>query len=408
MAVLNFPWSRTVYDLRLGTIRESRSGLADYLYRTDDRWAVLRPKPKVEFIPPTPYRRVIEQGHPTHQYIWFNIVTQHQQERYSNYRYRTIHDGPFRQGYTPVDNAVSWKQPPPEVIEGANNKALRHLKGNKASLGLAFAERRKTAKHINDSVKSLIRAIRAVKRGDLRSATRALRAQHRGKDTTPSVEFSKRWLELQYGWRPLIGDVSDTISALNERDAADPQRYTVAAIGKYGKSFEELVHRPTPAPLGGQLGITSTRKQSDFYFCKYRVDAYVKNDLIGALNEFGFIDAGAIAWELVPWSFVADWFLPVGKYLDLITATSGLAFRAGSVTLVHEFNRSIQYDHPIATGGYKIIESQFDVQPSDYRRFEMRREVIYDFPVPMISRSKDPLRGLRVMNAVALLRSQFN
>jgi hypothetical protein len=36
-----------------------------------------------------------------------------------------------------------------------------------------------------------------------------------------------------------------------------------------------------------------------------------------------------LAWELIPLSFVVDWFLPVGKYLDSLNATKGITFLDG-------------------------------------------------------------------------------
>jgi hypothetical protein len=36
------------------------------------------------------------------------------------------------------------------------------------------------------------------------------------------------------------------------------------------------------------------------------------------LNSFGFLTPELVAWELLPFSFVADWFIPIGTYLEAL------------------------------------------------------------------------------------------
>lgn len=408
LKVRSEPFSWKGYRTQNGNriVEKRQSGTHPYAYiQNDTPVSTRRPKPKEDFIPPTPYQRIIYTGTPTHQYCFINAIQVSAGN--PNAFFELEYVGPYRAGITPVDNSLVYEAVPAFVNNGANNKALANLKNGKTSMGLAFAERRKTATHVNDTIRSIARAVSAVKRGDMRSATRALKAQHRGKDTTASVEFSKRWLEIQYGWRPLIGDVSDAVQALNERDAADPQRYTVSAIGKFNHTTDVTVHRAA-GPIYRGFELSSERVQTTRHFSKHRVDAFVDNAFLGELNNFGFLDAASIAWEVVPWSFVADWFLPVGKYLDLITATAGLNFRSGSVSHVHEINRTISHSLECDTRSYRPVSQSVGFLPCNSRRFELRRSVMSSFPTPSLSLSKDPMRGLRVMNAVALLRSKFN
>jgi hypothetical protein len=39
-----------------------------------------------------------------------------------------------------------------------------------------------------------------------------------------------------------------------------------------------------------------------------------------------------VAWELVPYSFVVDWFLPIGSWINSLDATIGFEFRGISQT----------------------------------------------------------------------------
>jgi hypothetical protein len=37
---------------------------------------------------------------------------------------------------------------------------------------------------------------------------------------------------------------------------------------------------------------------------------------LNSWGSFGLLNPAAVAWELLPFSFVVDWFLPVGRYLE--------------------------------------------------------------------------------------------
>lgn len=47
--------------------------------------------------------------------------------------------------------------------------------------------------------------------------------------------------------------------------------------------------------------------------------------------RFGLVNPLEVAWELLPFSFVADWFLPIGGYLNAMDAPFRFDHRGGSV-----------------------------------------------------------------------------
>lgn len=53
---------------------------------------------------------------------------------------------------------------------------------------------------------------------------------------------------------------------------------------------------------------------------------FVENPNLHRATTLGLTNPAAIAWELVPFSFVVDWFIPIGNFLNSWTDFLGLRF----------------------------------------------------------------------------------
>ena len=58
----------------------------------------------------------------------------------------------------------------------------------------------------------------------------------------------------------------------------------------------------------------------------------VHNQNLLLANRLGIINPQTWLWDNVPWSFVVDWWLPVGSFLSNLTALVGLTLDGASVT----------------------------------------------------------------------------
>lgn len=47
------------------------------------------------------------------------------------------------------------------------------------------------------------------------------------------------------------------------------------------------------------------------------------------IQQLGLDDPLGLIWELTPYSFVVDWFLPVGQWLSSFRSIKGLTFQGG-------------------------------------------------------------------------------
>jgi hypothetical protein len=58
----------------------------------------------------------------------------------------------------------------------------------------------------------------------------------------------------------------------------------------------------------------------------------VDNPNVALLEMLGLLNPLSIAWELVPWSFVADWMFNISGYLDSWSAFAGLGLQEAYTT----------------------------------------------------------------------------
>jgi hypothetical protein len=138
-------------------------------------------------------------------------------------------------------------------------------------------------------------------------------------------QASALWLEYRYGWSPLVYDIIDTMKAIYAADL----RHELLPRDIYVSRSQEKAKAENTEPQNltfGGLQYTGNRKLDWEYtvrcFIHYRVSA--ENGIVNRLNDFGLFDVPRAVWELVPFSFVADWFIPIGTYLQALQPKIGV------------------------------------------------------------------------------------
>lgn len=235
----------------------------------------------------------------------------------------------------------------------AHAKALGHaasnfygnMQGLKFNAVVAIGELPQAMSMVRGTARRLTRSIKALKKGDIDEAFNALamdggshrqslkrrrKSQLREGSASKSEFAANSWLEMKYGWFPLLQDVERASQKLGYAQRKEP-----ADIRVTGNST--VRYAMTPNDGGGARLILG----SGSGFVKVNIIGYYKLDdpALRAQNGLGVADLSSAAWELLPYSFVADWFLPVGNYLDALSAQSGLTLVRGctGVRRVHSF-----------------------------------------------------------------------
>jgi hypothetical protein len=220
---------------------------------------------------------------------------------------------------------------------------------------------------------------------------------------------SETWLEYKYAWKPLLKDVFDHAKALAELNI-ERQHAIRFASGKSSTSKTAQLKFEDPNP-----GFNWTNVSKEARFCKIGVWYRLQNNQLNTFIQLGIDNPMEVAWEIVPFSFVADWFLPVGEYLKNLTATNGLVFHAGYISKRRVANCSLNV---IANGKMKVVSGYIQVGPTSgsgsatREILEISRNRLTEFPGPVFPGFRD-FRDTkdggvsRATSAIALLQSLF-
>lgn len=119
------------------------------------------------------------------------------------------------------------------------------------------------------------------------------------------------------------------------------------------------------------------------------------------MSNFSSLNPVSIAWELMPWSFVIDWFYDVGGYIrNLETAMlHNSRFIHGYVTYGEKTDVKLKQHGTVSVSGSKRIYAY----TGGAVRTMKDRAVLTSYPFPRIPVVSVDLGSGRLANAAALL-----
>lgn len=199
------------------------------------------------------------------------------------------------------------------------SKLVDKVTGDRSSLAVAAAEGRETFDMVAKRATGLYRGYKALRKGDFRKFCKELsidpKRKHRSKVRSAGNEASGLWLEYHFGWSPTLGDLHSAVQALSNNPV-------LTAVRERAVSFVNLEERRTGMSSGGR------EKAENFLhgscLVKQGATFTLRNENLFLAARLGLINPAEVAWELVPFSFVVDWFTGFGSYLAGFTDLAGL------------------------------------------------------------------------------------
>jgi len=203
-----------------------------------------------------------------------------------------------------------------EGFVGKLRNAQRSLQGAVVAgeLGKTIKMIASPARALRDGMSDYLRSVK--KR--CRSRRQLERRRGRPKDLNKIV--SGTWLEYQMGWRPLMHDVKDGAQALSK--LIHNFGSGVRRVSHYERGQQETAVYPGAtwsAPSWGSVTLINTLQQE----CEVKYTAAIKvplpRDVWWDTLGIGWGDFVPTIWELIPFSFVADYFLNVGTIFNALS-----------------------------------------------------------------------------------------
>lgn len=271
-------------------------------------------------------------------------------------------------------------------------------------------EGRKTVELILATLARMVSSARAARRGDMGGA-----ARHLGVSWTkrkPAGGLSDRWLALRYGWQPLCyevyGALEGTYNAMKLYPGLVQHAKGQAKISIVkGYPVHQEYGNGTSYPHSGSVSYPSLVRlavdssEDDILqaqaFCVYRIT----NPTLAASTMFGLSNPLLVGWELLPLSFVADWFVNVSDVLGQLDAWTGKQYLTGGVTRTFKSTRTAKSSYVSIQSGYTL--GSFKSASSTLRHVTTRRRVFANPPLVQPQYFAQ-LNLKRVVDAVALAK----
>ena len=176
--------------------------------------------------------------------------------------------------------------------------------------------------------------------------------------------LAELWLEYSFGWKPLMMDIEDAMEAY----CALFYKERLIPISEGGKDFYHGPFQTTSASfadVGALLwyGIQYHKELTSIVRYKGVVKAQAVTTAADRFARFGFTPSEFVptAWELLPWSFLIDYFASIGDVLSgVVTDTASVSWCNKSVVHIGDL---VCTDYPMPDFILAFTKSSYALSP---------------------------------------------
>lgn len=215
---------------------------------------------------------------------------------------------------------LTMPNPRERLIKQASTRAAANIDSPTFDGTVFLGELRETIRFMRNPLTSLTRFLSDVKKVKTR----------KGYTNSTANFLSDNWLSYRYAVRPLVSDVENAIEAVVQ---------TVHGHKPLYRSARGFASSTSSANDGGTYGASPglewTWAHNSTRTISVRAGAIYKQ--LRDPDTFGtnLTRIPVAGWELIPFSFVADWFVNIGPWIEAITPKIGTQL-LGSWTTVNE------------------------------------------------------------------------
>lgn len=147
------------------------------------------------------------------------------------------------------------------------------------------------------------------------------------------------YLGFVYGWSPLMSSIFESAVTIMSHNARSDYEIFV------GRGKDRSDSTVDYWPPGSSLPHTGKRTDKSSVRCKYVCSYNVKPTAGTLLTGLTSLNPLTVAWELVPYSFVVDWFVNVSDYMQNLETAWLWANRFGGGYMTITYRTSVEIDY---------------------------------------------------------------
>lgn len=231
-------------------------------------------------------------------------------------------------------------------------------------------EQKQTIALLSKPLSRLLKFSKQVKRGKFRAAAKTLKMALPPKGLKNEAKYyGENWLKYHFGIEPLVKDIFNSVDVL----CRDFDPIKVVGSGRDSSSSVVLWNYLYGIPGGTQEDRGAETRTVE---TKVRIQANIRinNPNLFLASQMGLVNPLSFAWEVIPFSFIVDWFANVGQVLASMTDFAGTEFEKPQHTYfqvaTHNLSRTYvnriwnwHYPPPPAQPTYEVKQ---DVYPEGY------------------------------------------
>lgn len=234
--------------------------------------------------------------------------------------YKVVPDGSPTVGSPPSEaTAMPTTRFDVNLMNQMANKSYDRLRGDAYDTiggGVNAVEYKQALGMMAKTAGTLLFALKQIKHLQFVGAAKTLKMHFVPKNVSARKSWSNNWLEYHFGWEPLCKDIYDAATVISDPLKTFSSVRGSSRISDTGKIVEINTFNTRTRVWYNQY----THRQGCIFYAP-------NNGALHTLEQYGILNPLELAWEVVPFSFVVDWFANVGQLLRAPSDFAGLTLK---------------------------------------------------------------------------------
>ena len=205
-----------------------------------------------------------------------------------------------------------------DIANRLDNKIIDSVKGTSAQAMVDLIELRKTRDLCSTLIFESVDFLRGLRSG---RTFRKLFLDLANPVDRGSKKLSNKWLEYQYGIAPTLASLADYHDVLSQKLQEGIWVYGRVKLRNRIATTARTEWSSSRPPYSTTIVVA----REGYEYGKAHFRYKISDKTLKSISQYGLTNPLATAWELVPYSFVLDWFLDIGGYINRMDWALGIS-----------------------------------------------------------------------------------